>query len=165
MEKVKVIYGSSNGNTQEAATLIATELGGEAINVSSATPADFNSELIVLGTSTWGIGDIQDDWSAALPMLDKVDWSGKKVALFGLGDQMSFGDSYIDGVRDIYDRVTAHQVPVIGEWRIDGYQHSGSRAVIDGQFIGLALDADNQAEMTPQRVREWCKQLRDEMQA
>jgi len=159
MDKVKVIYGSSNGNTREAAMLIANELGGSAINVAGANAGDFDAELVVLGTSTWGIGELQDDWIAGLALLDTVDWSGKKVALFGLGDQDGFGDSYLDGLRELYDRLQANHATVIGHWSTEGYCHHSSRAEMNGEFVGLALDADNQPNLTEARIKEWCRQL------
>ncbi len=162
MDGINVIYGSSTGNTETAAELIASALNGRAISVGKAVPADFEVPLVVLGASTWGIGDLQDDWAAALPLLDRVDWNGRKVALFGLGDQISFGDSFIDGIRDIYDKLAAKGVALVGRWSTEGYSHSYSRAEVGGEFIGLALDVDNQPELTSSRVTEWCEQLRHE---
>lgn len=163
MNKVNVIYGSSNGNTKAAALVLAEKLGGSALDVAAVKIADFEAELIILGTSTWGCGELQDDWQAALGMLGQVAWNGRRVALFGLGDQDAFGDSFLDGVRVLYDLVRSGGATVIGAWPVDGYHHTGSMAEIDGQFIGLALDDDNQPELTSVRITAWCRQLRQAM--
>lgn len=163
MNKVKVIYGSSGGNTEDAAVMIAQKLGGEAVRINDADVADFDADLVVLGTSTWGIGELQDDWNAGLSLLNRIDWQGKRTALFGLGDQSCFDDTFIDGVRDIYDQLKEKGAVLIGAWSTDGYRHNHSRAEIGGQFVGLALDADNQPDLTPERIDDWCRQLKEEM--
>jgi flavodoxin I len=162
MTKIKVIFGSTSGNTENAANLIAAELGGEVINVTDASAAEFEADLLVLGSSTWGMGELQDDWFNGLKTLQDVDLKGKKVALFGEGDQMGFGDSYLDAVGTIYEKVTKLGAEVIGRWSIEGYEHSGSTAEVDGSFVGLALDDDNEPELTEGRVQTWCKQLKKE---
>ncbi len=161
---VKVIFGSSTGNTESAANAIAGELGGEAVNVSSASAADIEgADLLVLGSSTWGVGDLQDDWEGSLTLLDSPALSDKKVALFGLGDQSGFGDSYIDAVGTLYDKVKAAGAEVIGSWSTDGYEHTGSTAERDGMFVGLALDDDNESGLTAERISTWCGQLKEQI--
>lgn len=162
MRKVKVIYGSTTGNTKDAAKLIACEFACEAIDVASAKIEDFDAEVLILGTSTWGIGDPQDDWTAKTPLLEKLDWQGRKAALFGMGDQMGFGDSYMDGLRVIYDCIVKRGGIVIGRWSAAGYRHNSSQAQIGGDFIGLALDADNEADKIPERIKKWCSQIKSE---
>ena len=98
MSNISVIFGSTTGNTEAAAQQIAAALGGSAVNVNDATADDFAADLVVLGTSTWGVGDLQDDWAAQLSKLQAADLSGRKVALFGEGDQTGFGDSFVSGM-------------------------------------------------------------------
>jgi flavodoxin I len=162
MSVVKVIYGSSTGNTENAANAIAGQLGGVAVNVASASLEDLHADVLVLGTSTWGIGDLQDDWLGQIDQLDKVDLKGKKVALFGLGDQGGFGDSFIDGVGTLYQKAVARGAEVIGIWSTDGYSYSNSTAVINGKFVGLALDDDTESGKTPERIAKWCAQVKAE---
>ncbi|MFW6329904.1 MAG: flavodoxin domain-containing protein, partial [Alkalispirochaetaceae bacterium] len=65
MSKAIIIYGSSTGATEDIAKRIASKMGGaEVMNVtqfnesSAASLGDY--DLIILGSSTWGIGDLQD---------------------------------------------------------------------------------------------------------
>ncbi|MDR2849725.1 MAG: flavodoxin [Verrucomicrobiota bacterium] len=163
MKTIKIIYGSTTGNTERAAQRIASVLGGTAVAVSQAAPADFTADVLVLGTSTWGLGDLQDDWSSALAQLDAAPLQGRTVALFGLGDQLGFGATYIDGVGELYDRVSARGARVIGRWPTDGYRHDESKAVRDGAFVGLALDDDNEPGKTESRIAAWTDTLRDSL--
>ena len=161
MKTVTVIYGSTTGNTERAAKQIAALLGGKAVPVAHATPADFGADLLVLGTSTWGIGDLQDDWAAHIGTLRAAPLSGRAVALFGLGDQLSFGTSFVDAMGVLCEEAEKLDARIIGTWPADGYRHDASRAVRDGAFVGLALDDDNEAAETDARIAKWCAALRD----
>ena len=72
-------------------------------DVSNASPADVAPyEILLLGCSTWGAGDLQDDWDSYLGKLKKLDLSEKTVALFGCGDSASFSDTFCDAIGTIY---------------------------------------------------------------
>jgi flavodoxin I len=159
MKTVKVIYGSTMGNTERAAQRIAALLGGTAVSVGQAAPADFAADLLVLGTSTWGLGDLQDDWASGLVKLDAAPLRDRTVALFGLGDQLSYATTYVDGMGALYDFVQARGARVVGRWPTDGYRHDTSKAVRDGAFVGLALDDDNDPGLAESRMAAWCAQL------
>ncbi|MFI3288025.1 MAG: flavodoxin domain-containing protein [Rikenellaceae bacterium] len=98
MANVTIIYGSSTGNTESAANDIAAALSSHTtsvMDVSGASASDFEgADLLILGTSTWGLGDIQDDWDGKLSSLEGANLAGKKVAIFGCGDSASFGDTF-----------------------------------------------------------------------
>ncbi|TCD47372.1 flavodoxin [Chlorobium sp. N1] len=163
MKRTGIFFGTQTGNTEAAANLIAAALGVGAADVrdiASASPEDFAGyDTLILGTSTWGAGELQDDWRAFLPGFERIDFSSRTVALFGLGDQFSYGDWYLDGMGAIYDRLVERGARVVGAWPVEGYEYAGSQAVRDGRFVGLALDADNQDELTADRVQQWVGQL------
>ena len=159
--KTVILYGSTSGNTRAAAERIQRELGGRLLNVAEAKEADLaEAELLVLGTSTWGIGKLQDDWLAFLDVLRGADLSGKKVALFGMGGQYGYDSTYVDGMGELYEVVCAGGAEVIGATSKTGYHHRKSRAEVDGRFVGLALDDDHQAELTGSRISNWVVQLK-----
>jgi flavodoxin I len=162
MAAIKVIYGSNSGNTERAAMAIANQLGADCVNISNAAKKDFEADLLILGTSTWGIGELQDDWLSEFDLLNQIDFNGRKVALFGLGDQFGFADSFIDGVGTLYQKVIEHNAAVIGMWSKAGYEHHNSTAEFGDNFVGLALDDDNEPEKSEERITKWCKQLRAE---
>ena len=103
---IGIVYGSSMGNTEDAAKLISEGLGleNELLNVADVDAAKLNSfDKLVLGTSTWGSGDLQDDWDAF--NFKALNLSGKTVAVFGMGDSESYSDEYCNGMAKLYDEV------------------------------------------------------------
>ena len=162
MSEIKVIYGSTSGNTEVAAQKIAEKLGGVCINIADAKPDDFSGKLLIFGTSTWGLGELQDDWESGIGKLTKETLTGKKVALFGLGDQAGFGETFIDGVGSLFNKILECEGEVVGKWSTDGYDFSGSTADLGGVFAGLALDNDNEPEQTDSRIEQWVTLLKKE---
>lgn len=160
--KSVIVYGSTLGNCSRAAELIAKELEG--VVVSEVSDFDFTAvgqyDLILLGTSTWGSGDLQDDWELHIDSLKSAPLGGKKVALFGTGDQESYSDTFVDAMRDLYDSAREAGAEIVGKWPTDGYDYSDSRAEIDGSFVGLVLDEDNQHDLSESRVKEWISTLK-----
>ena len=104
MKSTIVVFGSSTGTCENIANTIAEKLGVEAINV-----ADFSADTVanhdnlILGTSTWGAGELQDDWYDGVNVLKGADLSGKTVALFGCGDSESYSDTFCSAMKEIYD--------------------------------------------------------------
>ncbi len=158
MAQITIIYGSTTSNTESAAQEIATSLGTEGvrvIDVSSASRSNMESaEILILGTSTWGFGDLQDDWDAALSTLSGSNLSGKKVALFGCGDSSSYPDTFVDGMYSLYEAARGAGATIIGEVSAATYNHLSSRAEIDGMFVGLALDDDEMSEKSS-KIASW----------
>lgn len=158
---IAVVYGSSTGNTQSAAELIAEKIGdAEVLDVASVSPEDLNGyDKLILGSSTWGEGEFQDDWEDF--DWDGVDLNGKTVALFGMGDQESYADEYCNALRLLYDKVSEKGANVVGEWDNEGYDFDISTALNDaGKFVGLALDSDNQDDLTEERVSSWVELIK-----
>ncbi|MFP4331007.1 MAG: flavodoxin [Spirochaetaceae bacterium] len=164
MSKAIIIYGSSTGATEDIAKRIASKMGGaEVMNVtqfnesSAASLGDY--DLIILGSSTWGIGDLQDDWHEKLDTLKGADLSGKKVAIFGTGDQFGYGDSFVDAIGILAEAAEAAGATIVGHTSTEGYEFEESQAVRDGSFLGLAVDDTNQEEQTDPRIAAWVASL------
>jgi flavodoxin I len=118
-----------------------------------------NYENLILGIPTWGIGELQDDWLLALPVLDDFDLTGKKVAIFGLGDQESYPDTFADAMGTLFDALSRTGCKLTGTWRTPGYEFTGSKALRGDEFVGLVLDVENQEELTEKRISEWLNKL------
>jgi flavodoxin I len=164
MQSVGIFYGSSTGNTETAAKLIVKELGSDiatALDVAKAKASDLESFTnIIFGASTWGDGDIQDDFEDFLDEIASANLAGKKVAIFGLGDQDMYPDSFVDAIGDIYNKLQGKACEIVGAVSTDGYEFDESRAVIDGKFAGLPLDEENQDDLTHERITKWVDQLK-----
>ena len=133
MKKVGIFFGSSSGTTEDIAGRIAGKLGvsgADIYNVGSVEAgAVQNYDVLLLGSSTWGAGDLQDDWYA-------------------------LGTIYAD-LKD-----TGCQF--IGRTALGGYSFDGSSSVVNGEFIGLALDEMNESDLTEGRLDAWIARLKDE---
>lgn len=160
MSKVSVIYGSNTGNTQSAAFAVAEAFGVSPVNIEQAEKEDFSGDLILLGSSTWGFGELQDSWSEHLNIFDGLDLSGKKAAVFGTGDQNGFSDTFCDALAILAEKLENCGAQLVGATESSSYRHSGSLAEKDGMFCGLALDCDNEPEKTASRIAAWIEGLK-----
>lgn len=163
MEKIGIFYGSNTGKTAAIAEEIEFNLrkdNYEAINVADGIDKISEFKNLILLTPTYGVGEVQEDWAAVMPQLEKIDFTGKKVAVAGLGNQFAFGESFVGGMRVLYDVVIKNGGEVIGFTSNEGYRYEESNAVIGNQFVGLAIDENNQDDETPERVMNWISELK-----
>jgi flavodoxin I len=163
MALIGLFYGSDTGNTENIALKIGEMLGSEIVdlhNFAETEVAAMNAyEYIIFGAPTWYDGELQSDWEVILPQFEKIDFTGKKVAVFGLGDQWGYGEWFVDAIGIIADKVKERGGEVFGKWTTEGYEFDSSKGVRDGYFLGLALDEDNQPEKTESRLNAWIPQV------
>lgn len=161
MKKIAILYGSSLGNTKFIAEKMAKLIpNSELSSVSDITQQDIESyDFIILGTSTWGIGGLQDEFSTFVDTLVKSNLSGKTIALFGCGDQQTYPDTYCNAIGRLYDMIKDKGCTIVGQWPIDGYDFSQSLAVRDDMFLGLPLDEENQPDLSDYRIKKWVGQI------
>ena len=159
MSKTVVVFGSSTGTCEAIAEKIGAKIGAEVVNVQDLTDEVLSADNILLGTSTWGAGELQDDWYDGIGIIKGADLSGKTVAIFGCGDSASYGDTFCGAMKELYDAAKAAGANVIGEVSTDGYTFDDSDAVVDGKFVGLALDDINEDDKTDGRIDAWIAQL------
>jgi flavodoxin I len=175
MSRIGNFFASSTGNTRRIAKMIKKRFDddtmAEALNVNKAT-----AELIagysylIFGTSTLGGGQLPGlssdcmggGWEEFLPQLKEVDFTGKTIALYGLGDQDKYPDEFVDALGEIYHFVVARGAKVVGAWPADDYDFISSKALLDGDFVGLVLDQENQKMLTDSRVDTWLKLIAPE---
>ena len=106
------------------------------------------------------MGDLQDNWQEGLEILKTKNLTGKKVAFIGVGDQESFGDSFVDGIGIIYEEIKDKGITLIGQTSTDGYSYSNSTGILDGDFLGLVIDENNQSNLTDGRIKLWIESVR-----
>lgn len=167
MAKIGLFYGSDTGSTEMVAAQIVTLLGTDIIDccdVAYASRKDLEKyDHLIIGLSTWYSGDLQSDWDDFYKSFKKIDFKRKKVAFFGLGDQVVYGDYFIDGVGILSKVVKKNGGEIIGKWSTEGYMHNHSKAEkVKGWFSGLAIDEENQSELTNERIITWTGQLTEE---
>lgn len=163
MKKVGIFYGSTLGYTKTIAEKIRKAFGEEEADIDSIE--NFNDTSLehydnfIFGTSTWGLGEMQEDWENFASKLAKMNFSSKKIALFGVGDQDIWADSFVNGMGMLHHRLPAKE-NVVGFTSVEGYNFDISLAIKNGQFVGLAIDEVNQAELTDERVKNWVDGLK-----
>lgn len=164
MNKTIVIYGSSTGTCQSIAEKIASKLKVEAIDVQTLDAGVVDSyDNLIIGTSTWGAGELQDDWYDGLKLLQGANLSGKTIAIFGCGDCESYGDTFVSAMGELYNGLKGSGAAFIGRVPIAGYNFSDSEAVVDGEFVGLALDDVNEEDKTDERIDAWIESIKDKL--
>ena len=167
MSKIGVFYGSTTGTTEDVARKIAEKLNvpqGDIHDASTLTDALVKEyDVLVLGTSTWGAGELQDDWYEGIKVLKGMDLSGKTVALFGCGDSESYSDTFCDGMGILFEDLKNSGCRFIGAVPDADYTYSSSIAVTDSNFVGLAIDDINESDKTDERVTAWTEKLKTEL--
>jgi flavodoxin I len=165
MKTIGLFYGSTNGATAAVAHQVAEAFAERGVTVELFDIAEYVLETmldfdhLILGVSTWNVGQLQADWEEVYPELDELDLTGKQVALFGLGDQVRYPDTFLDALFFVADKVRERGATLVGRWPVAGYTFTQSWAVENGEFLGLAVDEDNQADLTSQRVEVWVDKL------
>ncbi|TVR89152.1 MAG: flavodoxin [Spirochaetaceae bacterium] len=168
MNKIGIFYGSTTGNTRDVTLKLYEALGknqAEMHDIRETTASDMQAyDKIVFSVSTWGTGDLQDDWEEFFPSLNSIDFNGKTVAIMALGDQQNYPDNFVDCMRPLAEKVIERGGRIVGETPTEGYTFSASKAVQSKRFLGLVIDEDNQANMTTSRIHDWVEVIKQAMQ-
>jgi len=175
MAKIGLFFGTDTGKTRKVAKMIKNryddELVSKPVNVNRATAEEVSAfDFLILGTPTLGEGLLpglsadceSESWEEFLPQLESVDFSGKTVAIYGLGDQVGYADEFVDAMMELYDFVAERGAKVVGAWPTEGYEFEHSEAIRDGKFVGLVLDLDNQSGLTEARLDSWLAMIADD---
>lgn len=166
MANIGIFYGSSTGNTKDVSVKLQSAFGADAAdlhNVNEITAETISAyRNIVFASSTWGAGDLQDDWEDFFPTLDDVDFSGRKIGLMGLGDQENYSDTFVDGMAVLAEKIREKGGTLVGFTSTEGYNYDNSEADEDGTFIGLVIDEDSQSSLTDERIKAWVAMLKKE---
>lgn len=177
MAHIGIFFGTDTGRTRRIAKEIRKKLGDAAadpVNVAKATPEDLLSyRALILGTPTLGEGGLpgqstglaNDSWAEFLPKLAGLDFTGKVVALYGLGDQNKYADDFVSALRPLHEQLEDAGATLVGHWPITGYTFQASAAVEDGAFLGLALDQINQPALSESRLDAWLAQILPQLNA
>lgn len=164
--KIGIFFGGKdNGTTAKVAHRLQELFGDElakVYNVAKAHQKDLEKyDFLILGTAAWGIGEMHTDWERFIDYLVEADIQDKKIALFGLGDQKLYPESFVDGMGTIFCRLP-YKNNVVGYTSVRGYNYYYSTAEKDEKFVGLAIDNDTQPDLTEKRLKDWVKQIRKE---
>lgn len=167
MAKIGIFFGTDTGNTRKIAKSIAKQIGeaaGKPDNIKNVGVDDLLAyDVLILGSPTYGEGELPgltagtstESWEEFLPNLVGADFSGKTIALYGLGDQVGYPGNFVDALGMIYDAFADCGAKFVGFTSTEGYEFESSKAILDEKFVGLVLDEDNQKELTDVRLADW----------
>lgn len=163
---IGLFYGSSTCYTEIAGEKIRHEIGDEFIDLYNIHNEPIATALyydyLIMGIPTWDYGELQEDWEEIWDDLDDLDFTGKTVALYGLGDQIGYPEWFLDALGYLYHKLKQRGATIIGKWSANGYTFESSKALTDDQqyFVGLALDEENEFDLSEKRIATWCKQVK-----
>jgi flavodoxin I len=173
MTKIGIFFGTETGTTRLIAKKIHKKLGDEL----AAKPVNVNRialdqmlqyDALILGTPSYGIGEIpgrsagclEPNWEEFLAQFEAADFSGKRVALFGLGAQERYSDRFASSLLRLYEVFKGFGAEIVGSWPTDGYTFDHSAAIVDGRFVGLVIDARTQGMYTDERIEAWLQTVK-----
>lgn len=165
MKKIGIFYGSATGTTEEVALRIARLLNVDAKdihNIATAAPSAVGDyDILVLGSPTWGDGDLEDDWYDFLDGMKALDLKGKQIALFGCGDE-TMSDTFCNAVGELHNNLETTGAEFIAPYDTIGYTFDASEAKPENalEAYGLLLDEVNHPELTEQRLKGWTKLIK-----
>ena len=170
MKKTALIYWPKTGNVEKTAKKISSLFDEGSIDLFTISEADVSrltEYFLILGGSTIGADNWEDThttkWYAFFDALKRASLNGKTAAIYGLGDQILYPEHFVDGMRVIRDELVASGARIIGKWPTEGYEHTDSKSVEGDSFIGLALDYDQQADLSDERIEKWVGLLKAEL--
>jgi len=166
-EAVGVLFATQTGNTENVAGIIAEKAGVEAMDVGEFSAEDLAEyDGLIVGCPTWNTGADEyrsgTAWDDLIDEIKETDLAGKPVAVFGCGDSQGYGDNFCDGIEELHETFAAAGAKLVGYVDASGYQHTESKSVKDGKFLGLPLDEDNENDLTEERVDAWVSQIKGE---
>nr|MBN2277604.1 flavodoxin [candidate division Zixibacteria bacterium] len=166
MHKIGLFYGTTTGNTEEVARILAQELENVGLDVDMYDVADTDLQTMahydrmILVSPTWSRGSLPDDWETIYTDFAHLDFSGKRVAFLGLGDQVGYPDYFVDSIGKLARPVYLNGGQVVGQWPNKEYFFNRSDASEGDYFVGLAIDQDNEDFLTKDRIRAWVADLK-----
>ncbi len=176
MKKIGIFFGTETGTTRLVAKkihkLLGDEIADKPVNVNRITPQDMlQYDAMILGTPSYGVGEIpglsagclERNWEEFLAQLDQPDFSGKRIAFYGLGAQERYSDRFASSLNALYQVFKGFGAEMVGDWSTDGYQFEHSASVVDGRFVGLVIDQRTQGMFTDERLKAWVEQIKPQL--
>jgi len=171
MKKVALIYWPEGGNVEAVADKIIEHYGSDTItkysiaNINKDDLTESGNWIIggsTVGSHVWEDADDSNKWNDLFKMLDKIDLGNKIVAFYGLGDQVLYPSHFLNGLGIFQEEFEKRKANIVGQWPVEGYDFYDSEGMKDNRFFGLALDEDNQEELTDERITKWLEIIKKE---
>ncbi len=166
MKKTAIVYSFNTKKSGKIAEKIKAEFNDDAIEMVNAEEISEESfttyDQMILGVSTWFDGELPNYWDEFVPAIEEMNLKGKKIAIFGLGDQKGYPENFQDGMGIMAELLEEQGAKIVGFTSTKGFTYERSRAERGDQFVGLSIDMENQSAKTNSRISEWVKELKKE---
>jgi flavodoxin I len=168
MKKIAIVYSFNTLKTGKIAKRIKEAFGKDAsvelVNVEEVSADEFlKFDNLICGTATWFDGELPNHWDEFVPELEDMDLNGKRIAMFGLGDQKGYPENFLDGMGILGEILEAQGARLVGFTSTEEYSYESSRAERGDQFIGLGIDFETQGAKNKERVNGWVEKLKLEL--
>ncbi len=167
MAKTGIFYSFNSNKTKLVADKVIAEFGKdqiEVVNAETLTEEEFLAfDNFILAVPTWFDGELPNYWDEFVPALEDLNLKGKTFAIYGLGDQKGYPENFGDAIGIMAGIIEECGGKVVGGTSTEGYTFESSRALRDGQFVGLVIDQENQARLTKSRIKDWVTDIRKVM--
>lgn len=166
MKDTGIFYSFRSVKTGQQVKKILKLLGTDnvtAVDVDVATGEDFMKYTnYILAVPTWFDGELPTYWDEFLPSIEEESLKGKRFAIFGGGDQKGYSENFVDGIGLMAEFLEERAGKLVGFTSTEGYEFEGSKAQRGDKFVGLALDIENQAALSNERIEAWVETLKKE---
>lgn len=159
-----IIYSFTSNKTAKAGQKIVDSveksLKLDVVDADNLTEEKFLAyDQLILGVPTWFDGELPHYWDEFVPAMEDMDMKGKKVAIYGLADQVGYPENFADGVGILARLLRERGAEIVGMTNVENYTFESSHAIENGQFLGLVLDQENQARLSKKRIDNWLEDL------
>lgn len=174
MARIGLFFGTDTGKTRRIAKQIKKKYDDALMaaprNVNRVSVEEFMAfDFLILGSPTLGEGRLPGieteaqapSWLEFLPTIEDQDFTGKTIALYGLGDQVGYPLEFVNAIGILHEFFSDRGATLVGGWPVEGYDFEDSLAVSGDEFVGLALDLDNQDALTNERLDGWLASISD----
>lgn len=166
MKTIGLFYSFNTNKTAQVAKKILenfNDKGIDALNAEEVNEEQFASyDNLILGCPTWFDGELPNYWDEFVPGLEELDLKGKKVAIYGNGDQKGYPENFCDAVGIMAEKLEKQGATIVGFTSTEEYVYESSRAERGKEFCGLAIDFENQAKLNNSRIKDWTAKLKKE---
>ena len=174
MSKTALFYSPEGGNVNRVANKLGELIGNDKVDivpvkeVEKGDLAKYHKIILVgstVGADHWDNEIIVDEWIEFFTKIEEISFEKKKVAIVGLGNSVLYPAHFADGMAVLYERIIKQNAEVFGFVDSKDYDFTDSEAVNEeGFFCGLAIDEDNEAELTTERLEKWISILKSDFE-
>ena len=174
MSKTVLFFSPEGGNVNRVANKLGELIGNDKVDIIPVKEVEkgdlskYNKIILVgstVGADHWNNEILVDEWTEFFTKIEDTSFEKKKVAIVGLGNSVLYPSHFADGMAVLYERVIKQNAKVLGKVDSKGYDFEDSEALDDdGFFCGLAIDEDNEPELTAERLENWISILKPDFE-